>query len=278
MLRNEVGSVLARQVGIQAVTPVRGVAVYINGEYWGFTWLNVRMDAHFLQEQFNAPTREFDIVGNGEHWLDTDDFALRTELQYKNSYAGKDLTCDETFARLEAILDIDDKMRYYAFQIFMGNHDWPHNNLRRWRYTGEQTEGLPPELDGRWRYIVFDLDWTLGLYGDDHNLRTFQRVLEERNDAGALLRNILTRPDMLIRFDEIMREVMDVLSPHRIHNTIEELFGWIEGEVVYALQNGKYSNWVSHDSVRDNHRAMLRFAAYRPDVMRWGLERLMKGA
>jgi hypothetical protein len=274
MLRNEVGSVLAREVGLPVVTPVRPAAVFLNGVYWGFAWLQVRIDAHYLQDMFSAPTREFDIVGNGEHWIITDDRELRRALEYKNSYAEKDLLDDEVFARLEEILDIEDKLRYYAFQIFVGGNDWPHNNLRRWRYTGEQVEGLPPQLDGRWRYLIFDLDWILGLYGTDSNLTTFQRVLEERNDVGALLRNILTRPDMAMRFIEIMDEIADLITASHVEDTIDLLFGWIENEVDHALAANKYDGWVNRNTIRDNHTNMVRFTAGRRRVMDAGLIRM----
>jgi hypothetical protein len=274
MLRNEVGSVLAREVGLHVVTPVRPAAVFLNGDYWGFAWLQVRIDPHYLQIMYNAPTREFDVVSIGELSIETDCPIQRQALEYKNSYANKDLLDDAVFARLEAILDIEDMLRYYAFMIFMGNEDWPHNNLRRWRYTGEQTEGLPPQLDGRWRYVLFDLDWTLGLYGANYNLPTFRRVLEERNGAGALLRNVLTRPDMMARFSEIMGEIADTITASHVSDTISLLYGWIDNEIDRALSANKYSNWVNRRTIRDNHDNMVRFAAGRRAVMEAGLARI----
>jgi len=275
MLRNEVGSLLAREVGLPVVTPVRPAAVFLNGEYWGFAWLQVRIDAHYLQEMFDAPTRSFDVVHQGELWIDTDCPVQREAIEYKNAFAGKNLRDDAVFARLEAILDIEDMLRYYAFKIFMGAEDWPHNNLRRWRYTGPQTEGLPPQLDGRWRYVVVDLDWTLGLYGPDHNLPTFRRVLEDRNNYGALLRNVLTRPDMLARFAQIMEEVIDTVTATAVQETIAHLFAQSEGEIDHALAAGKYEHWVNRYTITQNHENMIRFARGRGRVMREGLARLM---
>ncbi|MCL2364649.1 MAG: CotH kinase family protein [Defluviitaleaceae bacterium] len=274
MLRNELGSVLARQLGINVVTPVRPAAIYINGEYWGFAWLQVRMDERYMQDLYNALTRNFDIVGMGELWVVADCPVAYADIRYKNAFATRDLLDDEEFARLEAIVDIEDMLWYYAFQIFVGNGDWPHNNLRRWRYTGEWHEGMAPELDGRWRYLVFDLDWILGLYGDDYHLPTFQRVLEQDNTSGALLRNVLTRPEQQQRFMEIMREVAAVVTPENVAALLDEMYGASYYEIGHALAAGRYDHWVGRNSIADNHANMIRFAAGRPSIIFDRMEQL----
>ncbi|MCL2499156.1 MAG: CotH kinase family protein [Defluviitaleaceae bacterium] len=268
MLRHEVASVLARNAGFAAVSPVRPAAVFLNGQYYGFAWLQVRMNDHYLRDLFDAPTREFDNVGMGERWIQTDDPDVRADVEYMNRFADMDLTDDTTFAELEAIVDIDNLLFYYAFQIFMGNEDWPHNNLRRWRYTGEQVPGLAPELDGRWRYIMFDLDWTLGLYGDDFRKPTFQRVLEGDNPRSPLLRNILTRPDMADRFTMILCDIAaNIVNVRLVRNVLNDLFGAAENEILHALDAERYANWVSIRSVQNNHDNMLAFASRRHEVI-----------
>ncbi|MCL1788140.1 MAG: CotH kinase family protein, partial [Defluviitaleaceae bacterium] len=133
IFRHELGSILARNAGFVAVSPVRPAAVFLNGEYYGFAWLQVRFNDQYLQRLFNTPTRNFDIVGMGEWWYDTEDARIRQDLYHKNSFAHRDLLDDHVFAEFESLVDIDNLLFYYAFQIFMGNEDWPHNNLRFFR-------------------------------------------------------------------------------------------------------------------------------------------------
>ncbi|MDR0272804.1 MAG: CotH kinase family protein, partial [Clostridiales bacterium] len=135
ILTNELSSVIARRADFIAATPVRAAALFINGEYKGYVWLQTRFDEHYLQELFNTPTREFDVVERGEWWFRNATEEQELALTYKNEYAFLDLTDDAIFAELESIVDIDNLLFYYAFQIWLGNGDWPHNNLRRWRYT-----------------------------------------------------------------------------------------------------------------------------------------------
>jgi len=263
VFRHELGSILAKNAGFTAVSPARPAAVFVNGEYYGFAWLQVRFNPQYIQSLFNTPTRNIDVVGMGERWHVTDDTRIIDDLDHKNSFAYKNLLDDDIFAEFESIVDVDNMLFYYAFQIFMGNEDWPHNNLRRWRYTGPEL-GLTPETDGRWRYILFDLDWTLGLYGDDYTKPTFYRVLVSDELRSPLLANILSRPDMQERFIDIMQHISDnVANEHTVTETLNYLFSVSRNEFTHALTAGKYPYWVTTGFAEYNHRNMIRFARYR---------------
>ncbi|MCL2285637.1 MAG: CotH kinase family protein [Firmicutes bacterium] len=263
MMRHEVGSILARNAGFTAVSPVRPAAVFLNGLYYGFAWLQVRFNEQYMERLFNTPTRNFDIVGMGERWIDTDDQRIRQDLYHKNSFANKNLLDDDIFTEFEALVDIDNMLFYYAFQIFMGNEDWPHNNLRRWRYTGPEL-GLTPETDGRWRYIFFDLDWTLGLYGDDYTKPTFYRVVSSNEPRSPLLANVLTRPDMQQRFREIMHHIAEeVVTEHTVTQAINYLHSIFINEFTHAFRAGKYAHWFNIGFMEYNHRNMINFARFR---------------
>ena len=263
IFRHELGSILAKNAGFTAVSPARPAAVFVNGEYYGFAWLQVRFNDQYLENLFNTPTRNFDLVGMGEWWFDTDDQRIRNDLEHKNSFGYRNLLDDDIFAELEALVDIDNMFFYYAFQIFMGNEDWPHNNMRRWRYTGPEL-GLTPETDGRWRYVIFDLDWTLGLYGDDYTKPTFYRVISSDEPRSRLLANILTRPDMQARFAEVIHYIADnVVNEQTVIETLNYLLDASINEFTHALVAGKYPHWFSMGFAEYNHRNMIQFARYR---------------
>jgi len=263
IFRHELGSILARNAGFTAVSPVRPVSVFLNGEYYGLKWLQVRFNEQYMQRLFNTPTRNFDILGISEWRFDTDDERILYDLRHKNSFSFKDLNDDDIFAEFESLVDIDNLLFYYAFQIFMGAEDWPHNNLRRWRYTGPEL-GLTPETDGRWRYIFFDLDWTLGLYGDDYTKPTFYRVLVMQDHRSPLLRNILTRQDMQERFTEIMHHISDnVVNEETVTETLHYLRSASRNEFTNAFYARMFPNWVTMDFIDYNHQNIINFARNR---------------
>ena len=52
-------------------------------------------------------------------------------------------------------------MELYATGIYIANQDWPANNDGEWRYFGEPIKGNKYS-DGRWRFIMYDLDYSMG--------------------------------------------------------------------------------------------------------------------
>jgi hypothetical protein len=267
MIRHEVGSELARMAGLRTTSPVRGVAIFLNGEYYGFSWLQVRFNEQYLQDIFSAPTREFQIVGTGERWISSEDEEEYQAVRHFNSFADKNLINNNVFAEFSEIVDVDEMLLYYALQIYLGNHDWPNNNLKRWRYVGPQEEGLAPELDGRWRYIVYDLDWILGLYEDppDPNRPSFQQVVNPRNDRySGLLVSLLKRSDMADRFAMMMCDIAaNIVTVENVREQINKLYGEANRELEFAFATRKFARWVSRDTVANNHANMIRVATDR---------------
>jgi hypothetical protein len=267
MLRNEAASLLARESGFLEAAPVRGAAVFLNGEYYGFAWAMVNINEQYLEDVYDAPERSFQIVGNGEQWYVTDDTGAEEALRDLYGYAWKDLRDEDTFAEFEALVDVDNMLRYYAFELIMGNNDWPGNNMERWRYTGEQTEGLAPELDGRWRYILYDMDWVLGLYGDNYRKPDFDEVLAGGRKS-ELLANLLKRPDMAEKFSVILCDMLaNTITAETVERAVGALMDEAGGEIARAIDARKYDDWVGLGSVTQNHTEMAAFAERRSEYV-----------
>lgn len=264
MIRNELGSLLAKKAGFLAVTPTQAAVVFLNGEYYGFSWLQVRIDEHYLEDIYAAPAREFDVINIAESYFETDDFVIIADLDRKNSFADKDLRDDEIFAELEALVDIENLLFYYAFHIFVGDDDFPHNNLRRWRYTGEQAPGLAPELDGRWRYAFIDLDWAFGNSGQGRN--SFQLMLEgEEYEKSPFLKNILKHPDLADKFTMILCDIAaNVVSGEIVAAAIDALYS----DVVWDEVSSWAAKWgVSTRDIFSEHMIIKNFVANRPEYI-----------
>jgi hypothetical protein len=193
-------------------------------------------------------------------------------------FAFLELTNDAEFARLEAIVDVDNLLRYYAFQIWVGNNEWPDDNLYRWRYTGDNAVGRSAELDGRWRYAMFGLDQTFGHIGGDYTRPTLHHLLSPDNFDGALFSQILTRDDMAERFMEIMHELMDeVLNYDTIREILEELSAEITNEVSHAIDAGLLERGVTLSTIGAQLESTMHFAASRHLYILESFEELFYG-
>jgi hypothetical protein len=69
----------------------------------------------------------------------------------------------KVFEEVSAKLDIRNALEYMAVSCYLVNTDWPHNNIRVWRYTGASMEGVSI-TDGKWRFATRDMDFTMNRY------------------------------------------------------------------------------------------------------------------
>ena len=166
----------------------RPVVLYLDGEYWGIHNLRERLDEAWFFHNYGLQESAFttlEVTSGGPSELNPasdnswpiydkgnpallDDYKDILVRAGNNEYAG-----EAGFAALAERIDIDSYIDYNAVTIWSGNTDWPGNNVLMWRaVTPDTSPGAHPRLDGRWRYIIKDNDFALGVnlpYAPGHN-------------------------------------------------------------------------------------------------------------
>lgn len=140
--------------GVQRYQPI---VTFYNGEYNGILNARDRQDKYYLSNYYKLPNNKVDLINNEkdvkegdiEHWNKTIQFVKDTP---KEDY--------DFFPELEKWIDVASFIDYQATQIYIANTDWPGNNIRYWRYKGTSNHPLSKTgfTDGRWRWLLFDLD------------------------------------------------------------------------------------------------------------------------
>ena len=80
-----------------------------------------------------------------------------------------DATYNAMYEQVSASLDMENFKEYMALGLFLCNTDWPHNNVKLWKYTGDPIEGIDV-TDGKWRFMTRDMDMTMARYDSAHVL------------------------------------------------------------------------------------------------------------
>jgi len=175
LFRDALVSAIAAPTGLdrQAARPV---VLFLNGEYWGLHNLRERIDEHWFLHQYGLSENQFtmlEVTSGSPNFLNpTSDFswpiydkgdpALLEDYKDILRRAGTNEFAGATgYAALNARIDLDNFIDYAALTIWAGNTDWPGNNVLLWRSASNVAGN--PRLDGRWRYIVKDNDFALGL-------------------------------------------------------------------------------------------------------------------
>lgn len=152
-----------RAYGVQAARPC---VLFLNGEYWGLYNLTERFSDNTLEENYGVDKDNMVVFKEGELDEGQDgDEALYEELW---SYADKDFTDPAVYEQFCQIMDIDSFTDYYATEIYIANSDWePEKNYLLWRARTPDAEN--PYADGKWRYLLYDTEYSMGLYDDSAN-------------------------------------------------------------------------------------------------------------
>lgn len=236
----------------------RPVLVFINGEYWGIHNMRERSDHHYLNEKFGVPKEQIVILegnsvqvqgpaGGSRHYKDMLDFIRHNSMAETSNYR-----------HVQTLMDTDNYIDYMVTEIWAANTDWPHNNIRFWRIDApeEQLTDLPGH-DGRWRWLLYDLDYGLGLPEEvSHN--SLLRVAKGEDWSTFLFRNLLKnkefRSDFINRFADHLNYSF---APQRVNEMIDEMY-----EVYKPEMEEHFIRWPYTSSVQ-------RWEGYVNDVRKW---------
>lgn len=269
-VRDELSQQLARDYGFATTQHTVPAAVFLNGEYYGFSWLHENYNEDYLATQFGGNKDRYEIVENTEYPEGGSERALADYAKVVEFYE-KDMTDDKVFEEFCELVDIDNLMQYYCIQVFISNKDWPGNNYKAYRYYPEEGEEITSEyMDGRWRYLLFDAEFAWGLYGDGYKLRTLSDLLSGNHMSGKsdMLISLLAREDMREKFANTMCDLMSsAFSTGNILETLDDLIEVSDPEQMYALDLGIVSTWARREHFADSRDQIREFAQNRSVIV-----------
>ena len=198
----------------------RQAVLYINGAYWGIYNIRERINEHFLAYNHGVDADKIDLLqgdgwvraGSSAHYFDMLRFARR-----------HDMSQPENYAYVQSQMDVINFIDFWVSNIYFTQTD---PNIRFWR------EQRP---EGKWRWIVFDLDW--GFWDEHITYNTLGAVTAAEGTSWArigthLLRNLMDNTQFRETFVERTAHYLnDVFNTQRVLERIDRLAANIETEV-----------------------------------------------
>jgi hypothetical protein len=256
---------------------IRAAAVFINGEFWGFHNMRERQDKYYINTHYFVNEDDVHIlqtnahVSTGppdanQHYIDMLTFAHNNNLNQPSNYA-----------HVQTMMDINNYIDYQCFNIYIGNADWPGNNIKYWRKNTNQY--MPNSLyghDGRWRWLVYDTDFGFGLANGMsaplHNTLAFaldstQTHWPNPQWSTFLFRSLIKNTHFQNDFINRMADHMNTsFIPHRVIETIDSM------QFVYYQNMPEHINrWHPPASMQEwdaQVNIMRHFALHRPNYMK----------
>lgn len=227
-IRDVLNQQLAEQAGYTDYQRAIPAVAYINGEYYGFFWLHENYCDDFLKQKYGKGKGHFEVIEGSELEKTVDESdplnaaAAREFNRLYQRLAYSDLTDEKNFAELNAFIDVESYLKNFAFNIYINNVDWPHNNYKCYRYYPSASEPYGTgALDGKWRFLYHDLDYTMGNYGRPESSAQYN-ILRDIMSADhtrycPLFTNLMKREDCKTFFlSEIVRLRDGALSAQNV--------------------------------------------------------------
>ncbi|WP_170069397.1 CotH kinase family protein [Spirosoma pollinicola] len=189
MLIDSYMQTMVRHLNVETQS-TRPSAVFMNGEYWGVHNLDERYDKYYINRNFGVDPDSVDMVDIRSGFsADEGDLVSYNALV---TYFNQNNPVDYAYAKTK--IDVENLADYEISEIFAANTDWPHNNQLNWRKrTSQYLPNAPRGQDGRWRWMLKDMDFGLSLVGT-YTQPTLNNATED-NQYTLFFRRLLDIPE-----------------------------------------------------------------------------------
>ena len=255
--------------------------LYINGQYMGMLNIRERSNEDNVYSNYDG-LEDLDMVEisheeiNGQNMFEEElkEGTADNYVAFKTFYSQK----GHTLAEYEEWIDVSEYLNVIIMNLFYGNVDFPGNNLVFWRPNDDDKDsGLPK----RWRVIVKDTDFGLGLYGRKSDLNTIDILYNPNSHAGdnwaftepatRLVKNMLEDPEILKMFIDkccvYMGDFMNAEETGKVIDAIKD-----EALEEFVAHRDKYNSWGDNrsDILNKFDNAKKWLAGYEEQGWGWG--------
>ncbi|MDO4563511.1 MAG: CotH kinase family protein [Clostridia bacterium] len=199
-LRDPMAQKLAKRLNVDTASS-RPVALFITGEFFGIYELREQFDDRYEQFHYksidkdevvsfsresraNRRLDESPLPDSDKVYIAKNEYQEGPENNNQDSLLGenyyrklvnhilaliieRDITSEAVYSEVSNYIDIDSYIDWIAMYVYAASDDWSGNNARFWRTTEEGSDGLTFGADGKFRFIIHDLDLSFSSSGHD---------------------------------------------------------------------------------------------------------------
>jgi hypothetical protein len=213
-MKDAMNQKVVKHLGIDA-QGFRPAIVFINGEYWGIEHIMERVDEYYIQTNYKIAADSVDMLEYDKVVVAGDNNHYENMIEFMETH---NLNDSANFAWVKTQMDVDNFINYYVTQIISNNTDWPQNNIKFWRKkTSSYQPDAPYGHDGRWRWVVYDMDAGFR----DVTRDNVARATAEGQWYSKLIRMLLTNDSFKKSFINVFADQLNTTyKPGRVEQII----------------------------------------------------------
>lgn len=251
LLRDPLNHILwQKEKGI--ISAARPVLLYINGNIWGIYNIRERVDDNYIQSNFHINNFDLLRADNDEIGVETGDLNAWNETY--SFFENNHFSNPANYAMAQERVDIENFTDFNIFNIFIGNWDWPHNNIYFFREKSTYA---------KWKWIMWDTDVSLGSLGSalPPSMNTLEWATrsepmpefagsgdkEEYLWSTLFLRKLLENEEYKNYFINRFADLMNTtLRPQNIQSVFDSLVAVINPDIQFEIDrwdDAKLQDW-----------------------------------
>jgi hypothetical protein len=176
----------------------RSAVVFLNGEFWGLHHIRERLDKHYFARVYGVDSENIDLLDfNNQGNPPPNTVTIGASEGDVNAYnrmmtfvRNNNLANSAALDSMHRMMDIDSYFDHYAVHMILGNWDGIYNNHRLWRERRVYNRNAPVGRDGRFRWLVYDLDQIMFLWPDNQP-HSFGTIFNEGRAGNELFVNLM---------------------------------------------------------------------------------------
>lgn len=147
--------------------------VFLNGEYWGFMEIREILDEDWVESNHGIDTDESTVISYNYMGFNVINGTDASFYPMYETIMNTDPASDTFFPQVASLLDIENYADYIITQTYWCNGDWSNGWLNNTKFWHDDREG------GKWRFMLMDLDFGMGLAGNGPNDNYIQTAGDE---------------------------------------------------------------------------------------------------
>ena len=240
-IREQLVANLAEKCNINTMRPMLPAMIFINDEFYGVGHIEPQYNENYLENLYGLNKSKMEVFDEGGI-----NEAL-TMIGFENREY--DFNDSALRAAFEEKVDVDDFIRYIAFNFMIRNYDWPMNNVTMYRYLGDDKIEDFEISDGRYRFLITDVDVAFKNDVDDPlNMLDYS----DENETMDFIRGFLKYGDYRARFENIMLDFISAGLTDELLNDLDIINSSYGDAFLYAKENTKFEDVKNYLENREN--------------------------
>ncbi|MBP6647917.1 MAG: CotH kinase family protein [Bacteroidia bacterium] len=230
--------------------------LFLNGDFWGVYTIHENHDHHWMDHNYGLKQGDYDYLKEDGSTMTVKNGSSAEFFNMYNYATTANTSTQQFYDNMDSYLNLENFTDYVIAETYYNNGDWIGdwtNNIKMWR---------SPKVDGKWHYLMYDLDFGLGYSGsvNDNRLNIAlnpQAFSYTSNLMNAMLDNPMFRKYFINRYADLVNTIFKNSEMDDVMHQFQDSMSH-DMQDHFALWGSTMNDW------QDNIDDMMNFVSRRP--------------